>query len=368
PDDILSRKVNPKSCYVVSTSGHSGSPVKIYRNKGELYYAPIAFIMAYPILPWVMKLASGIKTGRRYSAILPFDENYDLYRIVKNICKYPSFLHRNLQFISIDLDVDEQYRALISHKPDVLSANLSTLKNLVSYAESKELKLPKVKLLFIGGELIDTNSRIIISKAFDAKISEHYGSEEAETIATECPKGNGLHLNWRSCYLELLKNGEDVPDDTPGEVVVTNLRNFTTPIIRYNGMGDVATFSSSGCSCRTNPPLLKMIDGRIVDSFSLPDGRIIHPSRITIPLEDIPGNWRYQIRQEEEYLVNVLVMPMNPQDKDNVNYENLSQSIISRLADVFGNSIRIKVSPVDDIPQPPGSRHKYQTVISLINR
>lgn len=370
PGEILSRKIPLERCYIVSTSGHSGSPVKLYRKKDELYIIPFLFPVVYPFLPWAMRYLSGVKTSRRYSAILPFDENYDLYRIVKIVSRFPEVMRHDLQFMSTGTETDILYRELSRHKPDTLSANLITLKNIIAFAARNGSDVPRVKLIFVGGELIDKNSRRLLEQTFGARVCEHYGSEEAGTIAMECPCSQGLHLYWRSSYLELLNNGADVPADTPGQVVVTNLRNRATPIIRYSGMGDVATFSASPCACRQKSPLLKMVDGRMVDSFVLPDGRIIHPSSLTIPLENIPGIWRFQIRQEKKDLVRMLLVITDSFRQNARSYDStdLCQQIIHSLRQTLGDSVQIVVDIVDDIPQPAGSRHKLQTVVSMVNR
>ena len=366
PDDILSRKVNPNHCYVVSTSGHSGSPVKIYRSKAELYYLPFICILGMPLLPWLMKATTGIKTGNRYSAIMVMDENYDLYRIVKNILNYPRFTHSNLQFINAEDEVSKQYTELVQHKPDIISSNLSVFKNLVAYANQNGLDLPKVKLLYVGSELIDASSRKLLREAFDATISEHYGSEEAGTIATECPYGNGLHISWRVNHV---KDGNDAAAGVPGQLVVTNLMEKATPIIRYSGMEDTATMSPLLCSCRRYAPMLKMIDGRIVDSLIMPDGRIIHPSSLAVPMEGIPGLWRYQIIQEKTDFVRVLLVNIDRKPENNNLQQNarIKQDILSFMKNILGDNIHIEIDFVDDIPIPEGLRHKFHTVISLVN-
>ena len=370
PDDILSKKVNPNHCYMVSTSGHSGSPVKIYRSKAELYYLPIICIIGMPLLPWLMKVIKGIKTGNRYSAIMVMDDNYDLYRIVKNILKYPRVTHSNLQFINAEAEVSKQYLELVRHKPDIISSNLSVLKNLIAYAHRNELELPKVKLLFVGSELIDESSRKLLQNSFDATISEHYGSEEAGTIATECTCGRGLHINWRTNYVEILSNGKNTAAGVPGQLVVTNLVEKATPIIRYSGMEDTATMSPLLCSCRMHAPMLKMIDGRIVDSLIMPDGRIIHPSSLAVPMEGIPGLWRYQIIQEKTDFVRVLLVNIDENPGNNNLQQNIEvkKHILSFMKNILGDNVYIEINIVDDIPVPAGSRHKFHTVISLVNR
>jgi phenylacetate-CoA ligase len=370
PDDILSKRVNPKSCYVVSTSGHSGSPVKLYRRKSELRIIPFGYFMLYPWLPLFIKQITGVNTGWRVSAILPRDESYDLFQAVKAFAVIPPMLRKGLQFIATESDTAEMYEAINMHNPDIIASDLSALKNIVSYASARNLPLPAVKLLFVGSELIDRGARNLLQEAFKARLIEHYGSEEAGTIAIECPRGDGLHILWRVNMVEILNNGKDVPNGTPGQMVVTNLLNTATPIIRYAGMGDIATISATPCSCKANTPLLKMIDGRMVDSFYLPDGRTVHPFRLTIPMEHIPGVLRYQIRQERKDFVRVLLLPSAQLEGDNKEAvtRELSSRIIAGLGEILGGDVRIEVKLVDDLPQPPGSRHKLQPVISLVER
>jgi phenylacetate-CoA ligase len=370
PYEILSKRVNPKNCYVVSTSGHSGSPVKLYRRKRELIILPAMYLLAYPWLPTLVRGFTGVNTGRKITAILPRDESYDLYRAVKIFSHLPPSLRKNLQYIATETDTDAQLQAIRQHSPDIIVSDLTALKNIIVFAHSMNLDIPRVKLLFVGSELIDKHSRNLLSQAFGAKVVEHYGSEEAGTIAFECPQGGCLHLVWRANYLEILKDGKEAPAGTPGEVVVTNLLNTATPIIRYSGLGDAATISPNPCSCNAQAPLLQMVDGRIVDSFVLPDGRIVHPFSLTVPLEHIPNIWRYQIRQEKLDLARVLVVVTDTsrESSNHGEYAKLREQITSGLKEILGNGVHIEVNLVDDIPQPSGSRYKMQPVISLLNR
>jgi phenylacetate-CoA ligase len=369
PNEMLSRKVNPASCYIVSTSGHTGSPVKLYRRKRELYALPIIYYLIYPLLPYFIKRISGIKTGHRITVILPQDESYDLYRTIKIFNKLPGFMTKSLQYISNETDVDSQLKDLNRHQPDFILSDLSVLKNIATYARNSSLELPSVKVLFVGSELIDGNSRRLLQNSFNANVIEHYGSEEAGTMAMECPQGKKLHIVWRANYIEILKNGEKVPAGTPGQVIVTTLLNTATPIIRYSGMDDIATMSPNPCSCGSKWPLLKMIDGRIVDSILLPNGNIVHPFNLTIAIENINGIRQYQIRQEKPNLVRILLVAEGEQTKvKGISGETvLSQRIIYSLREVLGESVNIEVNVVDEIPKPAGSRHKFQPVVSLIN-
>ncbi len=369
PSDILSRKVAPQSCYVVSTSGHSGSPVKLYRRKRELGILPFAYFMALPFLPRLFASLSGVKAGRRISVILPQDESYDLYRAVKGFARVPPFLRRNLQFIPTESDVSQQITALTQHRPDVLGSDLTALKNLALFAAANNVPLPKIILLLVGSELIDSRSRKLVEQAFGGKLLEHYGSEEAGTIAFECPRGDGLHLLWRINYLETLDSRQNPCFEAPGQVVITNLLNTATPIIRYAGMRDVATISTTPCSCRAHSPRLKMIDGRMVDSFMLPDGRIIHPFALTVPMEHIPGILSYQIIQEQPGFVRVLLATgRNPSDIGEQAKNEMVRGVKTGLGAILGEAVTIEVELLKELPHRAGPRGKLKPVVSLVGR
>jgi phenylacetate-coenzyme A ligase PaaK-like adenylate-forming protein len=113
-----------------------------------------------------------------------------------------------------------------------------------------------------------------------------------------------------------------------------------------------------------------MVDGRMVDSFILPDGRIIHPSSLTIPLENIPGIWRFQIRQEKKDLVRMLLVTTDSfkQNARSCDRTDLCRQITAGLRKTLGDSVQIIVDIVDDIPQPADPRHKLQAVVSMVNR
>ena len=117
-------------------------------------------------------------------------------------------MRKSLQYLPNEADVDSHLKALNLHKPDFIISDLSVLKNIAIYARKKGLDLPSVKVLFVGSELIDGNSRQLLQNSFNAKVIEHYGSEEAGTMAMECPKGQGLHIVWRANYIEILNNGK----------------------------------------------------------------------------------------------------------------------------------------------------------------
>jgi phenylacetate-CoA ligase len=61
-----------------------------------------------------------------------------------------------------------------------------------------------------------------------------------------------------------------------GKLVVTSLRNYATPLIRY----DVGDYGELGepCDCGRGLPVLKKVNGRVRNMLQLPDGNTHWPN------------------------------------------------------------------------------------------
>lgn len=94
---------------------------------------------------------------------------------------------------------------------------------------------------------MDEPTRKVISDTFRGDIVEHYGATEAGTIALSCPNSRALHIFCVACVLEVLKDGKPAPPGVPGNVVVTDLWNIATNIIRYSGLDDIVALSDKRC-------------------------------------------------------------------------------------------------------------------------
>jgi phenylacetate-coenzyme A ligase PaaK-like adenylate-forming protein len=167
-----------------------------------------------------------------------------------------------------------------------------------------------------------------------------------------------MHVRSNAVILELLKNGRPVSDGERGEVVVTDLWNEATPIIRYSGLKDIARFSTDECPCGQKAPRLEVIEGRLADSVVLKDGRVIHPFSLTLALEHLSGIARFQIVQDSLDEMRVMVVPED---------HNLDQprEIVKALTSVLGDSIAIRAEMCEEIPRNLNG-HSGRVVISRV--
>jgi phenylacetate-CoA ligase len=97
------------------------------------------------------------------------------------------------------------------------------------------------------------------------------------------------------------------PGET-GEVVLTALQNFRSPLIRYQLLDDV-TRAAGPCPCGRGLPLLTRIDGKRRPMMNLPNGRFKSSTDLAVLLTKVSGFRQYQLIQEASDRVVVLVVP-----------------------------------------------------------
>jgi phenylacetate-CoA ligase len=124
-----------------------------------------------------------------------------------------------------------------------------------------------------------------------------YGSHEFKLIAWECRETGGLHVSDDSVVLEVLRDGRPAAPGETGEVVATALHSFAMPFLRYR-LADVVTRGATACPCGAPFSTIAAIRGRMLDYFPLPDGRLIHPYELVLPLVRHPWVRQYQLLQE----------------------------------------------------------------------
>lgn len=139
-----------------------------------------------------------------------------------------------------------------------------------------------------------------------------------------------------------------------GEVVATSLFRFSTPMIRYR-IGDICTLSDDKCACGREMPLIKNIEGRLVDFIELPVGEQIPPYTVMSLFQNIPGIGRYQIIQETK---NKIVARIE-KSKD------FDQTTITNIRDVctklFSSDIQLEIDTIEQFPIEIGKKFRVIT-------
>jgi phenylacetate-CoA ligase len=176
-------------------------------------------------------------------------------------------------------------------------------------------------------------------------------------LASECPEHAGLHVNIDHVVLETVDASGRNVRGASGDVVITDLHNYGMPFIRYQN-GDRATFSDDTCACGRGLPLLTSVDGRILDTIRTPDGRHVPGEFFVYAMLDVLTVKQYLVVQTALDDIEVLVV------KDGAVTDDERTRILSKIGGVVGDSCRVSVKQVDEIP-PSRSGKRRVTVSQL---
>jgi len=125
------------------------------------------------------------------------------------------------------------------------------------------------------------------------------------------PESGLYHLMAETVLAEVLDEaGEPCAPGEMGRLVLTDLSNFATPIIRYEP-GDYAELAGP-CSCGRGLPALVRILGRSRNILRLPDGRRFWPRLNPIRYRDLAPIAEYQIVQNEPDLLEMKLVVESP--------------------------------------------------------
>jgi phenylacetate-CoA ligase len=127
----------------------------------------------------------------------------------------------------------------------------------------------RLKAAITTAEVLHDHQRERIGAAFGCRVVDSYGCAEAGVAGFECEAG-GMHVPIESVAVDV------VPGDNGAcEVLLTDLHNYSQPMIRYR-VGDLIGAARDTCACGRSLPLLGRIQGRAGEDILLPNGRRVN--------------------------------------------------------------------------------------------
>jgi phenylacetate-coenzyme A ligase PaaK-like adenylate-forming protein len=198
---------------------------------------------------------------------------------------------------------------LRAYRPDVVGGFSGAMARLAREVGPGDLHDLGIRATIAGGEVLSPEMRRQIEDAFGAPLYEMYGSIEFDTLAIQCPQARHLHVCDDGLILEVLRGDRPVDRGQRGEVVATGLHSYAMPLIRYR-LDDVVTRGAARCPCGSPYSTIRAVQGRMLDYFPLPDGRLIHPFLFTVPMLDAHG-WirQYQLTQQRKDRLALRIVP-----------------------------------------------------------
>ena len=332
---LLAQGHDPASLLEVRTSGSSGEPFTVRRTWLEdklQYLLRLRTLRALGVRHRDRVVAVGV--GGR-------PESGD-GKLIGRSLRALGFHHRLLvDGLQEPAQVAVQLREA---RPEVLVGLPGMLHRLTAPELADVIAGVRPRLVVIGGEVATPAMRLRIREAFGAPLCETYGSHECPLIAWECRHSGDLHTCDDGVLVEILVDGRPAEPGARGEVVLTNLHAYAMPFIRYR-IGDLAS-RADVCRCGLPFGAIGEVQGRMIDYFPLPDGRLLHPYEIVSRLVWGPGQWlrQYQLVQERRDRVVLYAVT-----EDATSPERL-QEVERTVRPALGAGVEFEVRMVERIP------------------
>lgn len=247
--------------------------------------------------------------------------------------------------------------------PHILFGYATCINQFAQYVRSSPYQSIRFGGVFSTAERLLPSIRHFIEETFRCKVFDRYGTLELGGIACECEEHTGLHLSMENNYVEIINNDNEAPAQRGeiGDIVVTNLNNFGMPFIRYL-VGDAGIwYTGDDCSCGRSSKMLKVIEGRLVESFNTKDGRRIWAGFAGAGFRCLthPSIKQFQIVQKSFERIVIRLVPAGEIQKDTL------KDIEHAIHVTFGEDVVVDFEFLDKIKPLPSGKHQY--AISELN-
>jgi phenylacetate-CoA ligase len=247
-----------------ATSGSSGTPVTVYRSHLSWAHAHANVFRAWH---W-----HGLEVGDRYAYLW----GLALDRPGRQLADRKDWFFNRERCSAFALD-RERARAFYDRlraRPARFALGYPSA--LTQFAEEvralgREGRALGWKAAISTAEVLRPHQRETIAEVFGCPVVDSYGCAEAGVAGFEC-EALSMHVPIESVVVD------EIPaEGGQREILLTDLHNYTQPLIRYR-VGDLveprATVNGAGaCACGRALPLLGRPFGRAGDTLELPDGR-----------------------------------------------------------------------------------------------
>jgi phenylacetate-CoA ligase len=244
---------------------------------------------------------------------------------------------------------------LLDHQVTVLFCTPTYALRLAEVARQHGLELPQsaVRLVIVAGEPGGSipATRRQIETAWGARVFDHSGMTEIGSLGIECPENpGGLHLLETECLAEVIEpaTGKLLPPGQTGELVLTNLGRWGSPLLRYR-TGDLVRIDPRPCPCGRNWARLEGgILGRTDDMIYL-RGNNLYPSALEAVIRRFTDVAEYRVQVDQAESLPVLRIEVEPLLSASAN--GLAERISRAIRDELLFRAEVTTVPTNTLPR-----------------
>jgi phenylacetate-CoA ligase len=287
--------------FTVSTSGSTGTPFKVHQNidKRLRNMADTIFFSE----------KAGFKIGNRLTYFRmwnAFEKKGSITRILQNIIPVDVFEMKEKNLIGRiikDLTKSKSTNSWLGYA--------SAYEEICKYLDHKKSSpiSSNLKSVIAMSERLNEYTKQSIYKYFGTEVVSRYSNVENGILAQQ-PLGNKKYfeINEASYFVEILAvdSNKRVKDGESGRIVITDLFNYSVPMIRYD-TGDIGIKDA-----QDSKAIFKEVNGRKIDQIYNTKGQMI-PTNLVLLVNNYPelkqcqliqkalGTYHFKINLEQEF-------------------------------------------------------------------
>jgi len=349
-DDAAARRAYPNS-----TGGSTGVPTQFY-NDAESFEWQMAGKALYD--EW-----GGYTTGMPRVGL--WGSMRDIEATHVSLARRLGYKLRNESWLNAFLMDAPRMRTYVEHirrrRPYQILAHADAAHDLARLVLQERLQVPAPRAVMTSAGTLTEEMRGAIEAAFRAPVFNRYGCREVGDIACDCERRHGLHVLSTTYLVEVVDDvGAPVRPGESGEILVTDLTNYSHPFIRYR-IGDRATAATEPCPCGRGLPTLAAIQGRMADFLVRRDGSrlsYIYPSYLVGILLNLGWVARFQVIQESYEEVRLLLEPIAGSDQSPARRAEDAVTAALGIEHALGEGFRVTPEIVERIAPSASGKHR----------
>ena len=339
PDRYLSRNLDHTPCYETTTGGTSGNQLRFHLDDHSQSMETGFMHRQWKRVNYKAKDKKAVFRGVSFDNLKP------------NVFWQENPIYNEIQFSPFhmsDSNLESYLIEFIRYQPKFVHGYPSAVEIFADYIlrNNKTKLIPKVQAVLLGSEGTTDQQRRIIERGLGTRVFSWYGLSERVALGGECEKNSSYHLMPDYGYVEIIKEDGSpcYEEGDEGEIVGTNLFNFSMPFIRYK-TGDWAKRLSSECECGRNWDRITEVKGRWKKEFVVgSSGAKISTAALNMHGDLFNSVQRFQYFQDKPGEMVIKILPKKEFSSD-------SQDLIeSAYKKKVGDELQVKIRVVDDIP------------------
>ncbi len=327
------------------SSGSTGRPIKI-RSTNLQRQAHIA--LAWRAAWWHGRERKTPLLAIR-NALPKWQQNDTVVRIRDGVWDSPRF---GRIYLELNQSIEEQLSVIREFRPPWIITYAS---HAAILADAADDEFADVEVLFVTGEVLDTDSRARITSKFRGSLIDVYAISETGPVAYGAP-GGGYHVCDEMLLFE--RRAFDSKENFQ-EAILTPLYGYSMPLIRYQSDDLVSMPGAADPDSDIRLTRIDAIKGRVRSAFTLPDGNKIMVTVNCSRLVHIADIEQFALLQERRDHATMKIVARGPVAPD------APERIRAVLEPDFFGQLKLDVVFVDELPRVGPKQGSF--VVSLVS-